>query len=78
MRAFNILLGALALATTSAFFPWYPDYRCAQTKDCVESKGSDEGHVVERGDGVTIKIAQRVPKVCVIEPLSIQCLRLTI
>jgi hypothetical protein len=72
MRASKILLGALALATTSsAFFPWYPDYRCAETKDCVESKGTDEGHVVERGNGLTVKIAQRVPEVCAIDTSNV-------
>lgn len=68
MRVSNIL-GALALATTStAFFPFYPDYRCAETKDCVELKGTDEGHVSGRGNGLSVRVVQKIPEVFFIRP----------
>lgn len=64
MRVINILLSIISLATTaSAFFPWYPDYRCAKTHDCVVAKNSDEGQIVGRGHGLTVKVIQRVPEV---------------
>ncbi|KAE8453042.1 hypothetical protein EG329_012229 [Mollisiaceae sp. DMI_Dod_QoI] len=63
MRAFN-LLNAIALASTvTAFFPWYPAYRCHETRDCIESKNSNEGHIVGRDPGSSIKIAQRLPEI---------------
>lgn len=57
-RAFTT---AVVLASTAtAFFPWFPDYICAEEQHtCVAERAVEEKRFV----AATLKLVQRIPKV---------------
>lgn len=55
---------ALLASTVSAFFPWFPDYRCVDDGTCL-SKRISESSVGVRGVD-TLKLVQRLPEVSLV------------
>lgn len=58
----TLATAAVLASTATAFFPWFPKYRCVEEHTCVAERTVEDsglGSAIE----ATLKLVQRIPKV---------------
>lgn len=59
----GLVLMTAFINSASAFFPYFPPYRCTLDGDCSASENDADSQVESRGEGFSLKLFQRVPEV---------------